>query len=762
MKNLKQIIFILALMYAPGAIAAPVQGDGDSNNALDISKGGTNAATVSGARWNLSVPSKAEALVGDCSGLPCLDGTSDGGSWIKLYSGSGSYWTALQAGASAANRSWRLPIDAAPSAGTTRLLNVDEYGQMGFVDPATYATPTGSAASMTVDAAGFNGNLTSADNTLQEIAQALDDLTVSAGGYTNLTSFVDQNNWKVFYSDGSGDVKELSIGADGTYLKSNGSSAPTWATPSGSGDMVLATAQSVTGKKTFDDTKLAIKGSSTGVTTFDSANSSATDYTLNVPAANGTLATTADIVTLPSATEGQILQANSSGTYVSTSSFAGLINDSGSGTDDLWSASKIGTALGLKAPVDAPTFTSKVTTAASASGGAGFNLPHGAAPSSPVNGDIWTTSAGGLYARINGSTVGPLGTGGATVSDTAYGSGWNGDTTTAPSKNAVYDKLETMNAAAGFVDPAPTYSDSTCTKGQYSFDGSYWYVCEESNQWDRFAVTFAAWSNPTPAAPTLSSRTIGTNGTTLTLGGSASLSVGAGGNGGFDVDCSTAGSNITATYSSGAPGSSLVYTLGTTVNSGDTCDLDYTQPGNGIEATTGGADLASITSGSITNNSTQGSYTLQQDLGASSNDYNDLGNTGSTYIAYSFTTDSGYTLNRVGIQLAIGTGSPLQTPVTLYLYSNNAGQPGTLLATSTTTITGTLTGTAYYTADFSGYTLSGSTKYWIAAYYAENPDNKALFRGQGGGSEACYKSTDGSTWTSQQAGIQGTIRTYHP
>lgn len=52
-----------------------------------------------------------------------------------------------------------------------------------------------------------------------------------------------------------------------------------------------------------------------------------------------------------------------------------------------------------------------VLTAASASGGAGFRLPHGAAPTSPVNGDVWTTSAGGLYARINGVTVGPFAAG---------------------------------------------------------------------------------------------------------------------------------------------------------------------------------------------------------------------------------------------------------------------------------------------------------------------------------------------------------------
>lgn len=36
-----------------------------------------------------------------------------------------------------------------------------------------------------------------------------------------------------------------------------------------------------------------------------------------------------------------------------------------------------------------------------------LRLPHGSAPSAPVNGDMWTTSAG-LFVRINGVTVGPL------------------------------------------------------------------------------------------------------------------------------------------------------------------------------------------------------------------------------------------------------------------------------------------------------------------------------------------------------------------
>jgi hypothetical protein len=103
-------------------------------------------------------------------------------------------------------------------------------------------------------------------------------------------------------------------------------------------------------------------------------------------------------------------------------------------------------------------------------------------------------------------------------------------------------------------------------------------------------------------APTVSSATIGTNGTTLTLGMSETVNR----NGGVvDVDCATAGANLTATYSSGSGSNSLVYTLGTTVNSGDTCDLDYNGAANGIEDAAGN-DLAAITSQAITNNSSQG------------------------------------------------------------------------------------------------------------------------------------------------------------
>lgn len=48
------------------------------------------------------------------------------------------------------------------------------------------------------------------------------------------------------------------------------------------------------------------------------------------------------------------------------------------------------------------------TAASAAVAGAGFRLPHGVAPATPTNGDVWTTTTG-LYAYINGVTYRILG-----------------------------------------------------------------------------------------------------------------------------------------------------------------------------------------------------------------------------------------------------------------------------------------------------------------------------------------------------------------
>ncbi len=50
------------------------------------------------------------------------------------------------------------------------------------------------------------------------------------------------------------------------------------------------------------------------------------------------------------------------------------------------------------------TISTKLVTLASAAGASGLNIPHGTAPTTPNNGDFWTTTAG-LFGRINGVTI---------------------------------------------------------------------------------------------------------------------------------------------------------------------------------------------------------------------------------------------------------------------------------------------------------------------------------------------------------------------
>jgi hypothetical protein len=115
----------------------------------------------------------------------------------------------------------------------------------------------------------------------------LDSYSVKSGA---LTQFIGNGNWKVWYSDGNGDVQELALGANGTFLKSNGAAAaPTFVTPVGSGDMVLADAQTNSGIKTFLDTTMKLRNVAN---TFDGyfVNTNTADRIYTLPNLAGTIA----------------------------------------------------------------------------------------------------------------------------------------------------------------------------------------------------------------------------------------------------------------------------------------------------------------------------------------------------------------------------------------------------------------------------------------------------------------------------------------
>lgn len=118
-----------------------------------------------------------------------------------------------------------------------------------------------------------------------------------------------------------------------------------------------------------------------------------------------------------------------------------------------------------------------------------------------------------------------------------------------------------------------------------------------------YSTSIGAYQFVSSSAPGLSSATISSNGTTLTLVFTASVQNGAGGNAGVTITVSGGGSQ-SATYSSGSASTTLVYTV-PIAYSGQSFTVSYVQPGNGIEATSDGTDVASFGPVSGTNNSTQ-------------------------------------------------------------------------------------------------------------------------------------------------------------
>lgn len=89
-------------------------------------------------------------------------------------------------------------------------------------------------------------------------------LTDGGSGYTNLTQFVDQTPWRLFYSNTNGDVTELAFGANGEVLTSQGASAaPIWSAAAGTGTvtsvaMSVPTGLTITGSPVTTTGTLAV------------------------------------------------------------------------------------------------------------------------------------------------------------------------------------------------------------------------------------------------------------------------------------------------------------------------------------------------------------------------------------------------------------------------------------------------------------------------------------------------------------------------
>jgi hypothetical protein len=129
----------------------------------------------------------------------------------------------------------------------------------------------------------------------------------------------------------------------------------------------------------------------------------------------------------------------------------------------------------------------------------------------------------------------------------------------------------------------------------------------------------------------------------------------------------------------------------------------------------------------------------------------------------SFTTSSTTSICSIEVEI-YKVGSPTGD-ITLYLYTDDAGVPDTLLATSSNTVdASTLPDAAgTYTAFTLGtsYTPTNATRYHIVLYKASNSSTNYVYwqTRRTSGLELTNRSNNGSTWTSEDTTADVNFRT---
>jgi len=107
--------------------------------------------------------------------------------------------------------------------------------------------------------------------------------------------------------------------------------------------------------------------------------------------------------------------------------------------------------------------------------------------------------------------------------------------------------------------------------------------------------------------PEMSTSAIGLNGAEFTINYTEAVSQGVSYNDNqLNIDCTQGGNDVGMTYASGNTTNSHVYTLASTININDTCNLDFDGTANSLEDGAGN-DLAAIVNGTVINNSGAGS-----------------------------------------------------------------------------------------------------------------------------------------------------------
>lgn len=195
-------------------------------------------------------------------------------------------------------------------------------GANGYILTSVGGVPTWTApgAGGTVTSVAFSGGTTGLSVTGSPITVSgtitLSGTLIAVNGGTGISSYAVGD---ILYANSTTTLTKLNVGTNG-YVLTLAAGVPTWAA-TGSGDMVLASVQTVTGAKTFNDTKLLMRNvADTFNGRFTNTNTADRVYTL--PNYDGTVATLAGTESLTNKKLGSL----TSNGFVKTSSGDGTLS----------------------------------------------------------------------------------------------------------------------------------------------------------------------------------------------------------------------------------------------------------------------------------------------------------------------------------------------------------------------------------------------------------------------------------------------------
>lgn len=264
-------------------------------------------------------------------------------------------------------------------------------------------------------AVGASGNLLVSDGSALASVAMSGDATIASTGAMTL-----KNTGTAGTYGSASAVPVITTDAQGRVTSATNTNIAISASAITSG--VLGAANGGTGVSSLTTNALLVGGATVGGLTGTAAGQVATwngtAWTAAAPTSGGTVTSVSTVTTgvgltmvvtnptsTPTITLAGTLNVASGGTGATTA--AGARTNLGLGTMATQSASDYLTTAAATStfmPLAGGTFSGKVTFPSATTSASSVNVPAGTAPTSPVNGDIWTTTTG-IFARVNGVSV---------------------------------------------------------------------------------------------------------------------------------------------------------------------------------------------------------------------------------------------------------------------------------------------------------------------------------------------------------------------